>query len=288
MINKPSPVQAVNLYLKNKRIPKYQFDDLKFVFEEIKILPKKRAKQILDCFRFVQGLEIVGWRPKSITRKIIEILSCNSKENPLVFYALFCPSYKKGKGAFGFRTDDVGNTTLAGIKNLCLIYYQTQKLGFYCLRPLAIFFDLAIEQAEKVIKNGGLDDLEKNVENFRKHLPPEIEFIKLSKLSKSLFKKIGYGGIILNPLPVPQKTFSRIVERGKKFYKIFGWTNNEVLRRSKIIASSEALVGKFLKKKFKNGIMIYTPTMLERGAVYSGFEFNTNPLPIIFPKKEGS
>ena len=40
------------------------------------------------------------------------------------------------------------------------------------------------------------------------------------------------------------------------------------------------------QKIAKNNIMVYTPTMLERGAVYSGMKLKEDPLPIIYPKKE--
>lgn len=275
-----------NYYLNNQHIPKYEFDDLKFVLEKTKGLRAKKIKQIFEWFRFLQSIEIVGWRPKMMTRQIIRILGRNNKNCKVFFYALFCPSYKKGADKFGFRTDDVGKTTKIGIKNLVTIWKKTQRLGFFCQAPLAIFFDIAIEQAEKVLKNNGLKDLKINIKNLRKSLPKSVKFIKLSQLNNKLFKKIGYKGIIRNPLPIPQNNFKRIIERGKKFYQLFGWTNKQVFERSKIIATSEAMVGEYLKKRFPNGIMVYTPTMLERGAVYSGMKFNTNPLAIVFPKKD--
>lgn len=278
--------KLVNLYLNNQRLPKYEFDDLKLILEEVKNLRDKKRKRIFDWFRFLQSIEIVGWRPKAMTYQIIRVLSQNSKTRKILFYALFCPSYKKRKGAFGFRTDDIGETTKAGIKNLMEMWKKTQKLGFCCESPLAIFFDIAIEQAEKVLESNGLRDLDVNIKNLKSSLPQKVRFIKLSQLSKKLFTEVGYKGVIENPPPIPQFTFKRIVERGKKFYQLFGWTDDQIVERSKIIATSEAMTGEYLKRKFSTGIMIYTPTMLERGAVYSGMNFNTNPLPIIFPRKE--
>lgn len=278
--------QIINLYLGNKKVPKHKFDDLKLIAEETSGVDEKKRRQIFDWFRFLQKFEIVGWRPKPITRQIIKILSANSETHPVLFYALFCPSYRKGVGAFGFRTDDVGNTTKSGIKNLLKIWRETEKLGFCCQRPLAIFFDIAIEQADKVLAKRGLEDLEKNIINLNNCLAKDIKFTRLSMLSSSLFKKIGYKGAARDPLPIPDSTFNRIVGRGKKFYQLFGWTDKEVIERSRVIATSEALVGEYLKKAYPRGIMVYTPTMLERGAVYSGMHFSTDPLPIIFPKKE--
>jgi hypothetical protein len=151
-------------------------------------------------------------------------------------------------------------------------------------RPLAIFFDLAIEQYTEERSAVMLHELDNNIINFKKKIPIDFDFIKLSDNS-DLFNVIGYKGINIEPLPIPQKLFERIVERGSKFYKHFGWDNSKIEYRSRIIASSESIVGQFLKKQYPNGIMVYTPTMLERAAVYSGLDYLTNPLPVVFPRQ---
>lgn len=280
-------IQTINNFLEYERVPKHEFDDLKLVVGELGNLKKNKRRRILNWFRVLEKIEIIGWRPRSITKKLVAILSKNNKTNKILFYALFCPSYKKGKGVFGFRTDDIGKTTLSGIKNLIFLWEATKKNGFVCEKPLAIFFDIAIEQPDKVLVADGLRELEINIQNFKKYLPREVCFTKLSELNKELFRHIGYRGLTSNLLHIPNKTFRRIVERGKKFYRLFDWSEQEIIKRSKIIATSEAMVGEYLKYKFPNGIMVYTPTMLERGAVYSGMNFTTDPLPVIFPKKDG-
>lgn len=74
------------------------------------------------------------------------------------------------------------------------------------------------------------------------------------------------------------------MERGKKFYSLFGWDDDTILNRTKVIASSEATVGIFLKNSMINGIMVYTPTMLERAQIYSGNN-QKDPLAIVVPKR---
>ena len=116
-------------------------------------------------------------------------------------------------------------------------------------------------------------------------MPEEIDFCLLSELFPELEEIIGYQGIIIKPLPVDEKIMKQIVERGKKVYQLFGWSDERILGRSKVIASSEATVGAFLRQWNKNSVMIYTPTMLERAQVYSG-KRQDDPLMIIFPDKK--
>lgn len=157
-------------------------------------------------------------------------------------------------------------------------------MGFVCKPPRAIFFDIALEQPEKTVNE--IDDLKKNIENLKRYIPNGMSFELLSELFPFLFDTVGFRGIKIQPFPVPQVTLDRIIERGRKFYKLFGWSKKQIRERSEVIASSEALVGNTIRYLMPNSIMIYTPTMLERAQVYSGHKFETDPLPIIFPKKE--
>ena len=264
----------LNVYLKGERISKINFDDLKYIAELTNF-----NINILDWFRYLQGIEIEGWRNKKVTKKICNILMSNK---PILLYSLFCPSYIKGEGADGFRTDDVGNTTKKGLKILEEFTEMTKKLGFKCKESEAIFFDLSLEQPEKTIDK--IEDLKKNIDNFKKYIPQNIKFSLLSEKFPELYDIIGYTGIIIDPLPVDDKVFNRIIERGRKFYELFGWNKEQIIERSKVIASSESTVGTFIRNKMPNSIMLYTPTMLERAQVYSG-KNQDNPLAIIMPKK---
>lgn len=111
-----------------------------------------------------------------------------------------------------------------------------------------------------------------------------MKFSLLSDKYPELKDIIGYNGVVVDPLPVDRVVLERIIERGKKFYELFGWDEEKINQRSKVIASSEAIVGMFLRKNMYNSIMVYTPTMLERAQVYSG-KHQDDPLAIIIPKK---
>ena len=266
--------KRINDFINNERISKEQFNELKYVAEITNFNEK-----ILNWFRYLQSIEVIGWRNKLVTKKLCQIIE---KEETLHFYALFCPSYIKGKGEAGFRIDDVGNTTKNGLKTLMDITRKTRELGFNCSNPEAIFFDIALEQPEKTVNM--LSDLDINIQNFCKYVPEGMSFSLLSKKFPELMDIVGYGGIIIEPLPVDEVILARIIERGRKFYELFGWNKEKIINRSKVIASSEATVGNIIRHHMPNAIMVYTPTMLERAQVYSGKHQN-DPLPIVFPKK---
>ena len=264
----------LNEFLNNEKIPKEYFDDLKNVANYTNF-----NKDIMSWFRFLQSFETIGWRNKLVTKKLCDIFLNNE---PIQFYSLFCPSYLKGNEVVGFRTDDIGNTTKLGLKNLMKIAQKTRELGYKCNRPKAIFFDMALEQPKQTINM--IDKLKCNIENFKKYIPRGMDFSLLSEEFPEVMDIIGYQGIVIDPLPIDESILKRIIERGKKFYKLFGWNLERIEERSKVIASSEAVVGAFLRNRMPNAIMIYTPTMLERAQVYSG-KHQDKPLAIIIPER---
>lgn len=269
----------INDYLGNKRIPQHQYDDFKIVVQTIGF-----NKLVFDWFTFLQSIETVGWRPKLVTQKLSQMFATATAKNPVEFYALFCPSYKKGDGIHGFRTDDIGMTSLLGIRKLHEITKEAKKLGIPCAEPRAIFFDIAVEQPDKSLTE--IEDMKININNLRRNIPKGMKFELLSEVFPYLLDTVGYQGIKISPLPIPQQTLNRIIKRGSKFYELFGWSKKQIKERSEVIASSEALVGNTIRYAMPNSIMVYTPTMLERAQIYSGMKFESDPLPIIFPNHE--
>ncbi len=267
--------QRLNDFLQGEKIIPEHFNELKHIAKLSNF-----NLDVLRWFRFLQTIEIVGWRNKKVNEKICHTLL---SKQPIQFYSLLCPSYIKGTGKAGFRTDDVGNTTKNGIRALIQIYEKTVELGFKCERPEVIFFDVALEQPQKTIHM--LKDLHINIENAKSYVPKDVNFYLLSEVFPELMDIVGYEGVTVNPLPIPEIVLNRIIERGGKFYELFGWSEQQIIERSKIIASSEAIVGSFLRQHKPNAIMVYTPTMLERAQVYSGKRQN-DPLMIIFPNKK--
>lgn len=274
----------VNRILGGKRIDPEEFSELKFIYEICgSCVGEELRIKVLNFFLFVQKNETRGWRTRQMTRIIVDFLLNNTKNNPITLYSLLCPSYKKGIGEFGVRTDGVGETTIVGIDRLFYFYEEILRMGFYVEKPLIIFFDLALEQYDKIVMENKLCDLNVNIKNIVSILPTNGVFYKLSDY-QYLLDEVGYKGITLDTLPITENLFNRILERGRLFYQLFKWSNKDIYNRTLTVVSSEAVVGKYLKAIIKNGVMLYTPKMLERAYIYSGLDLESNPLPVIFPK----
>lgn len=176
----------INSIIQNKRLKDFQFKELKTIYEYCIEKNVANIRPIIDWFVFLQVNEITGWRNKKNTLNIVDNL-INSKIYPVSFYSLFCPSYKKGDNLYGFRIDTVGATTVSGISNLTKFTEYTESLGFKVDEPVAVFFDLALEQFDRLQTYDWKNELESNIQNFCDHLPPSIKFEKLSD-EPSLFK----------------------------------------------------------------------------------------------------
>lgn len=279
----------INVLLGGEKIDPSHYRELELLFKlGREINGSMDVDRVFELFRFIQTNEVVGWRSSIVTKKILRLLFANNLEKPLGFYALFCPSYAKGLEQIGFRTDDVGDTTVNGLKYLDAITKLAYRLGFTVKKPAVIFFDLAVERAEKIIELNLVTDLETNFDNFRRRAHLVSQDFQIERLSEldDMQSQIGFCGIQTGSLGVPKELFDKVVWRGNLFYKLFGWREDQVRRRSEVICRSESFVGGYLRRRFPDDIFIYTPTMLERLFVYSGYKYKSNPLPIITIKKD--
>ena len=71
----------LNEFLDNQKISKEYYEELKYV-----AIITNFDENILNWFRYIQSIEITGWRNKQSTHKMCQILM---KNQPLQFYSLF-------------------------------------------------------------------------------------------------------------------------------------------------------------------------------------------------------
>lgn len=68
-----------------------------------------------------------------------------------------------------------------------------------------------------------------------------MEFSLLSEEFPELMDIIGYHGIVIEPLPVDEIILKRIIERGKKFYELFGWSLEKLKNVQKLLLQVKLL-----------------------------------------------
>jgi hypothetical protein len=245
----------------------------------------EKLRKIVGFLLFVQSKECPNFRTIKETENLIKnILNSLNKKQPFLIFALFCPSYKKIKEVVGFNIK-IGETTKKGINNLSILSKKAESLGIKT-ETYAIYSDLALENSEKLNKKD-LKDLEENYLNFvsyGKKINSKIRFRKISQVGNcKQFVKIE--GIQLANPQISSKKINSIVNRSKPLYKdVLGWNNEDILKRTKVLANSCLVMGREVKAKNPNCMMIIAENMYERGSFYNS-EKSKDRLPIFYPHK---
>ncbi len=250
---------------------------IKYDEEELKVLRK-----ISEFMLWIYKNESSGFRTKSESKSLIEnLLQSLLYKKKILIFALFCPSYKKNPDLIGFNRK-IGETNKRGIENLSTFLNKATSYGFNCYSE-AIFSDLALENNNKLTTSDFLD-LEENFNDlvlYTKNVNPSIQTLKLSEIGKCK-NRIGYGGTEHGKIPLDENEIKGTVWRSISLYKgILGWTDDEIINRTDVLARSCAVMGEEIKKTNKNCIMVMTESIYERGRLYN----STSKIPIFYPRK---
>lgn len=253
---------------------------ISFTDNELSILNK-----IVKFCLFFAEKECSHIRTTPETEALIRyLLKSIEKNKPLLIFALFCPSYKKGKNVFGFNIE-IGDTTKKGINNLLVLSQKATELGIKN-EALAIYSDLVLENYDKLTKTDFLD-LEANFKNFveySKKISPEITFLKISQVGRCK-QRIGIKGFEGNRTDLSDNTIQSIVYRSMPFYKgILDWEDEPIELRTRVLASSCSIMGDEIRKKNPNLIMVMTENIYERAVFYYANNLS-KPIPIFYPHK---
>lgn len=228
--------------------------------------------------------ETEGFRNKK-TNKTFHLLLKDVilKQEPIHYFGILCPSYKKGVGAIGF-SDKPGNTTYRAFENLKRMVSNTQKFGINCKHEI-FFADIAIERCRDLTKKQDWKDLEKLIETDKEISRSfNIKFSLLTEFEPKLKTIIGIEGKT-DKVPTDPKALERGMWRDRQFYpEMFGWSIKQSEERTLIHAHSYYWQGVFLRKKIKNPVMIQSSNSYEKAPLYNGPEGLDKPC-IIYPKK---
>lgn len=242
---------------------------------------------LLSWWNLVNLISNKEWRDK-ITARIIQrnaILSL-IENKPLEIYSIFCPSYKKGNGEYGYM-GVIGNHTKAYIHKLSGFVKLSKELGL-SIHATAYFSDLLLENYECIQGTTYKEDLKTNYLSFKREFLDVGNFVETKLLSSinELSKGIGEKGIRKGVINIPIEIFEKILERNKVFYiNGLGWTNSMVKERTDILISSYSLMGLVFRKMYPNGIMFWVESAYERGVMYNGYDQDA-PIPTIYPIKD--
>lgn len=247
-----------------------------------------KMNKLVEWWNFLNNNTSAEWRDKVTSNKIEKIVSRAVSEDSFIhIYAVFCPSYNKGKGSYGYA-GICGNHTLNMIKKMTIFFNKTFKKGIK-IKATAFFSDLLLENYTKLKNTSYKADLEKNFQDFKNKFSKEsdgqIEVKKLSSI-KDLLDKMGEEGIINGDLGVPKNIYLRTLKRNEIFYKTqLGWSDREIIDRSQTLARCYSFMGTIFRKYFPNSIMYWVESAYERGSMYSGV-YQDDPIPIIYPIKD--
>ena len=245
---------------------------------------KEIVKKIYSLLLWINENECENFRTREESIILIEnLINAISNKKSILIFALFCPSYKKGKEVIGSNTQ-IGKTTKGGVINLFKITKKVRSLGINCTAQV-IFSDLALENYNKLLKKD-FEDLQKDYEDFVKFvkgIDNSIEFVRLSKIGNCK-KRIGLSGITSGEVPLGKKKIQRIVKRSLPFYgKILGWSKQKIRKRTEDLARSCSVMAEEILAQNKLAINVMTENIYERGVFYT--VGNNKPVPTFYPLK---
>lgn len=262
-----------------KRVEKQRIE---FSREEIKII-RKIGKFLI----WIMENECKNFRTKKETEEMIQVLVDSLKNNKsVIFFALFCPAYKKGRRAYGFKKK-IGNTTKRGINNLSNLFGIAKSLGINC-EAKAIFCDLVLENFSN-LKKEDFKDLKNNFQSFFKYgleKDPKIIYKKASEIG-NLKEIVTQKGVVRGDIPTPKALLNRAFRRSISFYKeILGWKEDHIYKRTQDLSRSCAAIGSEIRRLYPLSIMLMTENIYERAVFYSGDRIYTKPIPTFYPRKQ--
>jgi hypothetical protein len=243
-------------------------------------------KRIYKFANWIHENECRNFRTKAETIRLIEVLIEFSRQNkPIMFYALFCPAYKKGINVYGFKRE-IGETSKRGIENLSSLASIARSLGFMS-EAICIFSDLALENCNK-LKESDFKDLEENFNNLKAYANKKDKSLVVLKLSEiNNAKGIGIVGITSGSVKLPNNEVFRIFRRSIPFYKdVLGWKDEEIFKRTQDLARSCLAMKNEIEKTNSLSMMVMTENNYERGVFYNADKLNITP--IFYPRKKES
>ena len=203
------------------------------------------------------------------------------RREPVNFIGILCPSYKKGKDQIGFK-DEPGQTTYIAFNNLKRVYEKAILFGIDATMSM-FFYDVAVENSNKLT--------EQDWEDLRQNIIQDKAIAKALNVPFGLISKTfpALKNMIVPPKKdllkmVNEEVLKNVINESKEFYKGFGWTEEEAEKRALHMAYAYTIESSYLRKHFKNPVVIYSAYSYERMKLYEGKNRNAR-IGIICPPR---
>lgn len=205
---------------------------------------------------------------------------------PLPMIAVFCPSYKLGRGNIGFE-HNVGEHTCAVIDQMVTFLRRSVRAGLR-VQLDAHFSDLLLENYDLLQGTDYRHDLEQNYQSFCCRFSEagltDLSVRRLSSLGE-LVERIGEAGTHSSAQRDP-KLFRHVYLRNRVFYaEQLGWSDDRIRLRTEILYDSYAEMGLVFRGHNANTVLYWTESAQERAGLYSSALEPAAPLPVIYPQK---
>jgi len=243
--------------------------------------------KIIKWWMVLDSFSNIEWR-NSATSKLIQerVIQSVKTDEQVIFFSIFCPSYKVGNGAYGYNPH-IGNHTKELIKKFSDFISDSKNCGLN-VKGIAYFSDLLLENLEKLKGIDYKSDLNNNYRSFctefRSKCDGNIETPLLSSV-KECIEEVGEVGISLY-LSINPDIYRQVLDRNAVFYKEkLGWGDEEIKHRTDVIIGTYLKLAEIFNKKYPTGINVWVESAYERGLLYGCDPLSA--IPVIYPKKNG-
>ncbi|MBI5133818.1 MAG: DUF2156 domain-containing protein [Candidatus Taylorbacteria bacterium] len=203
---------------------------------------------------------------------------------PLIFFAIFCPSYRTGAGQYGFNSC-IGPHTHRAAAAFTDMVLAAREMGIDAT-GIAYFSDLLIENLQHLKNTGYKDDLAKNYASFRDEIENKGRGAVVAQLLSSVpecVAEIGESGVAMDPSFKDNSVYKQVYKRDSLFYKtVLGWKEKEIDARVSVIFGSYQKLARIFSKRHRNGLLYWTEGMYERGLIYRLDPEHS--VPVMYPK----
>ncbi|MEK6913494.1 MAG: hypothetical protein AABW47_02370 [Nanoarchaeota archaeon] len=248
----------------------------------------EKIKIMLNWWVCLEKYTNIEWRDAFTTRIVQErLINAILAGQSLVFFSIFCPTYKKGVGQFGYQRS-IGDNTKQLIESISSFVEESDNLGVK-IEMTFYFSDLLLENYNNLVGTGYKEDLGCCYESFLKEVlfwsKGKIKIELLSSIPKCKYL-IGEAGVKSNS-DVNLEIYERVLNRDKIFYiENLGWNMDMVKKRTNIIFGSYIKLCGIFYELYPSAIMFWTESAFERGLIYRAK--TKESIPIVYPKKNES